>query len=69
MIGCIAAVASSCVIGRIWFSGSFPTGRVWMRRAFPGKTEKEINAQAGTARALSIVANATLALLLRFILM
>ncbi|KAK0070481.1 hypothetical protein Bpfe_000464 [Biomphalaria pfeifferi] len=68
MLGCALSVVFNCILGAVWYSGKVPTGRLWMRRVYPGKSESDISKESGFAIAFSIIASIILSLLLRFIL-
>ncbi|GFO25807.1 hypothetical protein PoB_005231200 [Plakobranchus ocellatus] len=66
MLGCVAAVISNCIFGAIYYHPSLPSGKVWLRRVFPGKSMADINNKS--ALGFSVVVNIMMVLLLRFIL-
>jgi hypothetical protein len=65
--GAIAAVASSQLLGAVWYS-PFIFGKLWMKATFPHKSKEALAKNAGTAYALTLVSSAGIALLLNFVL-
>ncbi|GFR63158.1 hypothetical protein ElyMa_000149200 [Elysia marginata] len=66
MIGCAAAVIGNCIIGALYYHPKSPSGKVWLRRVFPGKALDDID--NGFAMGFAIIVNIMMVLLLRFIL-
>ncbi|XP_005093109.1 uncharacterized protein LOC101851394 isoform X2 [Aplysia californica] len=68
MFGVAVSVVVNCIIGAVVYTPKLPTGKVWMRRTHPGKTAEQIGQDSAIPMGLSVVATATMSLLLRFIL-